>query len=147
MSMNVFKRDDANRMEDELRQTLRSVSTMGVGNSNDMEKMQQMLNTGVTAAHDDVGKALDKAREEAHQLVERIDKAIDDRKRALQEDGQKIAYMLESGMQELRRMVTWLEEETPRLHNPKLEPKQKNSKAKPSTLLLEQPSDEKPAVE
>jgi uncharacterized protein YicC (UPF0701 family) len=93
-----------------------------VGNSIDMARVQTLLATAVTAAHDDTGKALDKVREEARALMQRIDEAVDAHKKMLQSEGQRIAMLLKSSVQELTKTVEWMETQSPKLRNPKLEP-------------------------
>lgn len=95
-----------------------------VGNSTDMGRVKELLRNAVTAAHDDAGKALDKVLEEATELLARITKKVEEHKKALQDEGQRIAHDLESAVQELKRTVEWVEKQGPALRNPKLEQKE-----------------------
>ena len=108
-------------VEDDIRSTLRSVKTSVSNAVDNMAKMHTLLNNGITHAHDDVGAALDKVRDEIHQQVAKVDKLIDDYKGRLHAGGQEIAVTIEGVMQELKRTAEWLEEQTPRIRKPKLE--------------------------
>ena len=92
----------------------------GLGNSTDMTKVRELLSNAVTAAHDDTCTALDKVVEDARSLLDRITKTVEKHKKALQEEGQKIAVQLEASVQELSRTVEWVEKQGPKLRNPQM---------------------------
>jgi ABC-type transporter Mla subunit MlaD len=89
-----------------------------IGNSSDMARIQELVSNAITAAHDDTGKALDKVLEEARGLLNRITAAVEQHKKTLQEQGQKIAADLESTVQELKRTCEWVEKQGPNLRSP-----------------------------
>jgi DNA anti-recombination protein RmuC len=99
----------------------RAERTRSVGNSADMKKVQQMLNTSITAAHEDTCKTLDKAIEEARALLERMENAVETHKKMLKDEGLKVAVIVESGMQGLKRTVELVEKQMPDLLNPRLD--------------------------
>lgn len=136
---------EAPTLEQSLEREVETILTIesrksGIGNSIDMGRVQELLSNAVTAAHDDTGKALDKVRREAHVLMQRIDEAVDKHKQLLQTEGQKIATMLESAVQELTRTVEWVEGQSPKLRNPQLEPKENLDKVRAESKLLLNPS-------
>jgi len=110
-------------LEDELRMLTRKVerTVPALNNAENMQKAQHIINNTLTAAHGDTIKVLHKMRDECHALVARVDKLVDEHEAMLESKGQSMAHVLESAMQELKRSVAWLEEQTPRLENPKLE--------------------------
>ena len=92
-----------------------------IGNSVDMQRAQTVLNNTITAAHEDTCKALDKVVGDARDLLDRITKSVDNHKKMLQDEGQKIAVALEAAIHELTNTVKWVETQSPKLRDPKLE--------------------------
>ncbi len=89
-------------------------------NSADMTKAREVLSNGVTQAHGDACTALDKIVEDARVLFEKITGKVEERKKKLQEEGQKIAEELEAAMRELTRTLEWVEKQGPRLRKPEM---------------------------
>ena len=110
-------------LEEELRELAHTqiVRTPALNNAENMQKAQHIINNTLTAAHGDTIKVLHAMRDECHALVARVDKLVDEHEAMLESKGQSMAHVLESAMQELKRSVAWLEEQTPRLVEPKLE--------------------------
>jgi hypothetical protein len=131
MATNPFNQREAVRrpvavpdeMEDGLRALARQEFNAApvLNNADNMEQAQRIIDNTLTAAHGDTIKVLHSMRAECHQLVERVDKLVDEHEALLRKKGQTVAVVIEAAMQELKRSVAWLEEQTPRLVDPKLE--------------------------
>jgi uncharacterized protein YaaQ len=95
-----------------------------VGNSADMQRVKQIVENAVTAAHKDTCRALDKVVAEIQEMANRAKKDVEEYKRGLESGGQDIAVLLEATMQQCKRTVEWIEKVTPDLRHPKLEQKE-----------------------
>jgi len=93
-------------------------SGVPVGNSADLNKVREVLNNGVTHAHDDACKAVDKVVADARALMGRLEKAAEEHNKLLCDKGQEIAQQIESAMNRLTTTVEWIEERTKELKPP-----------------------------
>ena len=95
-----------------------AIKQAGRTGSANMEKVQKLLNDGVAHAYEDSCKALDLVRDECHQVIKRIDEAVENEKQRLMEESARMTSFLGGGLLELRNTMEWVEQQCPKLREP-----------------------------
>ena len=113
-----------------------------LGTSDSMSKVTNLLKNSVTKAHDETCAAVDRVLADAGKMMDRLTMAVHDHNTMLRENGQRIAHELEAALQALTHAVTWVENHTPKLLDPKVD--QNEPEVTDSKLLLQ---DQKKAEE